>query len=276
MQSKKPKEEQVLTIHSQPAEIVSLTNPKSPVAEAYHTLRTNILFAGLDKPLKSLLVTSPLPQSGKTTTVANLGVTIARTGTRVLILDADLRRPTQHKVFHVENKAGLTTLLINDRAVLNEVISETGVENLSLLTSGPLPPNPSELIVTKAFTSLMKQLKQDYDFILVDSPPLIAVTDPALLSRFVDGTILVVDFGRIPKEVAQKLKEQLDNVRANTIGVILNKIPSNGQGYYYYYYARYYGEGEESKGLFGRGGRKRNGRPAESTKKSWLRSLFFR
>ncbi len=256
-------------------EIISLTDPKSSIAEAYHTLRTNILFAGLDNPIKSVLVTSALPQSGKTTTVANLGVTIARTGANVLIIDVDLRRSSQHHIFKLNNDVGLTSLLVDENLNLEDAVQKTGVANLSVLTSGPLPPNPSELIVSKPFKNLIKRVKDNYDFVLIDSPPIIAVTDPALLSHFVDGTILVVDFGRVPREMAQKAKEQLVNVRANIIGVVLNKIPANGHGYYYYYYNRYYGEGAERVKQSGKGRKHRPKRASKrKTFRKWLQALL--
>jgi len=253
--------------------LISLIKPKSPIAEAYHTLRTNILFAGLDNPIKSVLVTSAFPQSGKTTTVANLGITIARTGANVLIVDADLRRPAQHRVFKLDNKVGLTSLLVNENMAMEEAVKKTNVENLSLLTSGPLPPNPSELIVSRAFAALIDKIKANYDIMLIDSPPVIAVTDPALLSRFVDGTILVIDFGRVPRDMAQKAKEQLVNVKANIIGVVLNKIPSNGHGYYYYYYYRYYGEGADRVKKRSRSKRRRT-RPEQKPFHRWLQAFF--
>lgn len=238
-------------------EIIAFTNPKSPVVEAYHNIRTNIMFTSLDNPVKSLLVTSPLPGNGKTTTVTNLGVTIARTGASVLLVDADLRKPTLHKLFNQDNDRGLTSLLVDKSCNQEDVIRETNVENLSMLSSGPVPPNPSELLVSKVFVNTLDKLKESYDYVMVDSPPVVSVTDPALLSRHVDGTILVIDFGTVPKELAQKAKDQLTNVNANILGVVLNKIPSNGYGYYYYYYQEYYGPREEKKGLLSRIRKKR-------------------
>ncbi|RJX23786.1 MAG: polysaccharide biosynthesis tyrosine autokinase [Dethiobacter sp.] len=241
--------------------LITLTSPKSPIVEAYHSLRTNILFSGLDKPIRSILVTSPLPDGGKTTTVSNLGVTISRTGARVIIVDGDLRRPAIHRVFGLDNKVGLTNLLVEENLTVEDALQETEAENLYILTSGPLPPNPSELLVSAAFSRLLEKIKEQCDFLLIDSSPALAVTDPALLSRYVDGTILVINFGDIPREVAQKAKEQLENVKANIIGVVLNKIPSNGTGYYYYYYYHYYGEHGEKANR-----KKRRQRRSEDTR----------
>ena len=230
--------------HPLSSELITLKSPQAPEVEAYHTLRTNLLFSGLDKPLHSLLITSPLSESGKTTTVGNLGVTIARTGARVLIVDSDLRRPRLHRVFKVSNAQGLTSLMVDDNLLLEELIQKSGVENLYLLTSGPIPPNPSELLISRKFQEIMSTLKENFDFLILDSPPLLAVSDPALLSRYVDGTLLVIDFGRVPRDLAQKAREQLDNVKARIVGVLLNKIPANGQDYYYQVYYQSYEEGD--------------------------------
>ncbi len=233
-------------------EPLALTNPKSPEVEAYHTLRTNLLFSGLDDPLQSLLVTSPLSGSGKTTTVSNLGVTIARTGARVLLLDVDLRRPKLHRFFKASNARGLTSLMVDETLLLGELIQKTRLENLYILTSGPVPPNPSELLISRKFQETIAALKNNFDFLLLDSPPLLAVSDPALLSRYVDGTLLVIDYGRVPKHIAQKAKEQLDNVKARLVGVLLNKIPANGLNYYYQYYYQSYEDESKKSGTFSR------------------------
>ena len=240
--------------------MITVSNPKSPAVEAYHTLRTNILFASLDKPVHSILVTSPLPGNGKTTTAVNLGVTIARTGASVLLADADLRKPTLHKMFNQGNMAGLTSLLVDKNLRPGDVTLPTGVANLSFIPSGPIPPNPSELIVSHAFADVLENLKESCDYLLVDSPPVIAVTDPVLLSRYVDGTILVIAFGSVPREMAQKAKEQLQNINANILGVVLNRIPTNGHGYYYYYYQQYYGEKEKKRGFLSRWKKRRGKR----------------
>ena len=221
-------------------ELITINNPFAPEAEAYHTLRTNLLFSGFDKPLRSLLITSPLSESGKTTTVSNLAVTIARTGAKVLLLDSDLRRPRLHRVFNVSNSHGLTSLMVDETMLLFKLIQKTDVKNLYLLTSGPIPPNPSEMLTSRKFQEIIAMLKENYDFLLLDSPPVLAVSDAALLSRYVDGTLLVIDFGRVPKDLAKKAKEQLDNVKARMVGVLLNKVPSNGHDYYYQSYYRNY------------------------------------
>ncbi len=229
------------------AGVVTLAEGKSSAAEAYHTLRTNILFSGLDDPVHSILVTSPKPESGKTTTLVNLGIAIARTGSSVLLVDGDLRRPALHKVFGKNNLEGLTTLLIDDGLRPEDVIRETEIEYLHVLTSGPVPPNPSELLVSRAFQRTLEKLKERYRYLLLDSPPVLAVTDPSLLSQHVDGTLLVVDFGQVPREMAQKARQQLEAVKARVLGVVLNKIPTNGLHDYYYYYPGYYGEEEQPK-----------------------------
>lgn len=143
-----------------------------------------------------------------------------------------------------------------DKSLHHEnVIRPTDVENLFVVPSGPVPPNPSELIVSQAFAQVLENLKKSYDYLLLDSPPVVAVTDPALLSRYVDGTILVIDFGHVPEEMTQKARDQLQNVKANILGVVINRIPANGYGYYYY--QQYYGSREEKKGFLSRWKKKR-------------------
>jgi protein-tyrosine kinase len=220
--------------------LVVHNNPKSPIAEAYRVLRTNIQFASVDKQVKVIAVTSASPGEGKTTTIANLAVTFAQTGNKVLLVDGDLRKPTIHKVFGMFNAAGMTTALAH-HIDYNTCVSVTDVENLYVLTSGPIPPNPSELLASNAMKNLIEKLRADFDIILIDAPPIGVVTDAAILSTIVDGTILVVSSAHVEIEAGKQAKGLLEKVNANIIGVVLNKITKeNHKNYYYNYY--YYEE----------------------------------
>lgn len=231
------------------------TDPKSPVAESYRVLRTNIQFASVDKPIKVIAVTSSTPGEGKTTTIANLAITFAQSGSRVLIMDADLRKPRVHKVFHVPNDRGMTTVLSRLYSY-SECIVGSVVDNLYILTSGPIPPNPSEMLSSNAMKSFLEQVKQDFDIILIDAPPVGVVTDAAIISTIVDGTILVISSGHVEIEAAQRAKELLEKVNANILGVVLNKVNKDNQGgsYSYYYY---YADDNDNKGKKGKRNRKK-------------------
>lgn len=223
--------------------LVSLNNPKSIISEAYRTLRTNIQFSSVDKNIKSISITSFNAEEGKTTTISNLAIMMAKAGKKVLLIDADLRRSKIHEYFEMNNISGLTNALILDKP-LKGVIRKSGVKGLDILTSGPKPPNPSEILGSDSMKMLISQAKEEYDRILLDSPPIGAVTDPAILAAIVDGTILVVNYGKTNIEEAKRSKLLLENVNANILGVVLNKIPKNSKGYYNnnYYYQDYYAE----------------------------------
>jgi capsular exopolysaccharide synthesis family protein len=213
-------------------------NPKSGVAEAYRSLRTNIQFYNLGERMRRLLVTSSGPNEGKSTTSANLAITFAQAGNQVILLDADLRRPFLHRVFQVSNLVGLTNVMVGE-ATLEEAIRSTEVPGLSLLTSGPIPPNPAEMLGSTRMRELLDQLADLADVVIIDSPPVIAVTDASVLAPLVDGVILVAGAGLVNRDMAQRAKAQLEAVRAKVLGVVLNGVEVEGSGYYYYYY---YGE----------------------------------
>lgn len=214
--------------------IISLINPKSSITEQYRTIRTNIQFSSVDKEYRTLIVTSAGLGEGKTTTTANLGVVMAQQGKRVLIIDADLRRPTMHSAFKVGNVAGLTNVLIRQRS-LEEAVQLTEIETLDVLTSGPIPPNPAELLSSEAMKELMELALDKYDLILFDSPPILAVTDAQILSNSCDGVVLVVSSGKTKKEMGQKAIELLTSAKAKLLGVVINnKKQKGGQDYYYY------------------------------------------
>ena len=228
--------------------LVASTHPQSPISEAYRVLRTNIQFTTVDRPVKTLLVTSPNPSEGKSTTVANLAVVMAQAGMSVVAVDSDLRRPVLHHLFNVPNKQGLTNALLQEAPVLDGCLLETDVENLRVMPSGPLPPNPSELLGSQRMKNLLQALKDRADVLLLDSPPTLAVTDAAVLANEVDGVVLVVDAGETRRGAGQRAVDQLAKVGANLLGVTLNKLsPRRGEDYYYYYYY-YSGDGRRRRG----------------------------
>lgn len=226
--------------------IIAHSDPKSPVAEAYRVLRTNIQYASVDKPLKTIVVTSSAPMEGKTTTITNLAVTFAQMGNRVLLIDGDLRKPRIHKVFWLTNETGLTNYLVS-REDYKSFIRQSSVENLDIMTSGTIPPNPSELLNSDAMKQFIKTLAEDYDLVLLDAPPVGSVTDASIISTYVDGTILIVYSGKTHIDEAKKAKELLDRVNANIVGVVLNKLDKRAKGNYYYYKYYYDDSGEKGK-----------------------------
>ncbi|WHH57520.1 CpsD/CapB family tyrosine-protein kinase [Petroclostridium sp. X23] len=221
--------------------LITHNNPKSPISEAYRVLRTNIQFSGVDKPLKIMVVTSAGPGEGKSTTIANLAITFAQSGSKVLLIDGDLRKPKVHKTFNTHNQTGLTNVLAQ-HADYKQYVKQCDIDNLDILTSGPIPPNPSELLSSNSMKKLLERFREDYEIVLIDAPPVGTVTDAAILSTIVDGTILVAASGQVEIEAAQRAKQLLEKVNANIIGVVLNKLSKNEQGNYYYYYYYYYGE----------------------------------
>lgn len=214
--------------------LITISNPRSPVAEAYRTLRTNLEFSNLDKSLRAILVTSASAEEGKSTTLANLAVTIAQSGKRVILADADLRRPTQHQTFGLKNSVGLTDMVRDDALLANPPLQETSVPNLKVLTSGQLPPNPAEILGSKRMSEILTALLEQADIVLLDAPPVIAVTDAAVLSSKVDGVLLVVSAGKTKRENARKAQTQLEKINARIIGVVLNNVQADGRAQYYY------------------------------------------
>jgi len=215
--------------------LISHLKPKSPVSEAYRVLRTNLLFASVDKPLKVITVTSSGPSEGKTTIISNLSITFAQSGNRVLLIDADMRKPGVDKVFGLQNKAGLTNVLALKQDY-KKLIHADVVSSMDVLTSGPIPPNPSELLSSNRMKDFVKRIREDYDIVFIDAPPAGPVTDAAILSTIVDGTILVAASGQVHIDEIKRAKSMLDNVNANILGVVLNKMDGTQGGYYYTYY----------------------------------------
>ena len=220
-----------------------LTDPRSPAAEAYRTLRVNIQFASPDKPLRTILATSTSPEDGKSTTLANLAVALAETGASTLLVDCDLRRPSLHTLFGLPNEQGLTSLIL--AAATGDVpgaapeqtplpLQATRVENLRLLTSGPVPPNPAELLASRRMAEILTTLAGLADYVLFDTPPVIAVTDAAILAPHVDGVLLIVRAGKTKRDLAVKAKAILAQVNAPLVGVVLNDATVDSKAYGYY------------------------------------------
>ncbi|WP_375781784.1 CpsD/CapB family tyrosine-protein kinase [Saccharococcus caldoxylosilyticus] len=213
--------------------LITIEDPKSPISEQYRTIRTNVQFSFVDAPMRSLMVTSAGAGEGKSTTAANLAVVFAQQGKKVLLIDADLRKPTVHYTFRLNNYTGLTNILTNSAPLLPSC-QETRVENLYVLTSGPIPPNPAELLSSKAMEQCIQQLYNEFDLLIFDTPPVLAVTDAQILAHQCDGTVLVIESGRTEIEAAVKAKELLEAANAKLLGVVLNKR-KHRQGQYYYY-----------------------------------------
>jgi polysaccharide biosynthesis transport protein len=216
-------------------QLATLLYPRSGTAEAFRTLRANIEFAAVDATVRTLLVTSALPREGKTVTSANLAVAFAQAGRRVLLVDADLRRPGVHHIFDLPNATGLTNLLLSDTSRLDEFFSTTEQPNLQILTTGPLPPNPAELLGSQRMRTVLELLVSLHDLVILDSPPVQSVTDPAVLSSFVDGTLLVVDAARGQRRAVRAAREALARAGANVLGAVLNRIAEQTPHYADYY-----------------------------------------
>lgn len=215
--------------------LVVSSKPTSIVSEQFRTIRTNIQFSMVDKNLKSLVVTSAGPGSGKSIISANLAATFASEEKKVLLVDADLRKPTVHKTFRVRNNDGLTTLLTDRNVKVEEMVYRTHIPGLYVLTSGAIPPNPAELLASNSMNDLMKDLEEEFDFVLYDMPPVIAVTDAQIMASKTDGTIFVLPKGQATKEEVLKSKELLEMVNANILGAIFNRVDKMDDNYYYYY-----------------------------------------
>lgn len=215
--------------------LITVQSPKSIVSEQFKTIRTNINFSMPDQDIKTIVVTSSTPGEGKSTISSNMAVVFAQSGKKILLIDSDMRKPTAHHTFGVKNGQGLSTLLTRQHS-FNEVSHQTEIEGLHLITSGPIPPNPAELLGSKMMDQLMLTLSEHYDLIIFDAPPVLSVTDAQILSNKCQGTILVVNSGKAEKDGVLKAKESLAGSQANILGVILNNFTLEKDHYYYQYY----------------------------------------
>lgn len=215
--------------------LITFTTPRSYVAEQFRTLRTNITFSSPDEDIRTMVVTSAAPSEGKSTTSANLAVVFAQDGKRVLLVDGDMRKPTTHYTFHMGNTTGLSSVLTR-QTTAEEAIRPTAVENLDLLTCGPIPPNPAELLSSKSMDALIRQLKSMYDLVIFDAPPILSVTDGQILGNKCEGTILVINSGHTEKDMALKAKEAIESSNSRIIGAVLNNFELPKDSYYYQYY----------------------------------------
>ena len=238
---KKEEKQQLETI-----ELIPYFLPKSTFSESYRSIRTALLLSSADKDIKALAVSSPLPREGKTATVSNLAVTLAQMDKKVLLVDSDLRKPRLHRIFNVKNLNGLTNFLTSDIR-MKDLIKPTEIDNLYLINSGPIPPNPAELLSSDKMTNFIEIIKQTFDYLLFDTPPILAVSDALALSTKVDGVILIVQGEKTSREALIKAKEKLDMANVKTLGAVINNLKIRKHDYYYKldYYYKYYGEDQE-------------------------------
>ncbi|MGM9519271.1 MAG: CpsD/CapB family tyrosine-protein kinase [Phascolarctobacterium sp.] len=230
--------------------LIANTDAKSPVSEAYRTIRTNIKFSNIaGQELKTIMLTSATPNEGKSTTISNLAVVMAQAGHSVVLCDCDFRNPTQHKIFGLHNK-GLSNCVATGSNVM-DIIQQTSVPNLYVLTSGPVAPNPSELLASQNMVDILEELKQHFDYVLVDTPPIMPVTDAAVVSAKVDGTILVIASGAVSPSIAMEAKTRLEQAGAHLLGVVLNKVDVGANSHYGYGYGYYYYYGREDDSSHG-------------------------
>lgn len=214
--------------------LITKLNPRSPISEQYRTIRTNLQFSSVDEPLHSILITSAGAAAGKSITAANLAVVYAQQEKRTLLIDADLRKPTVHYTFRLDNLRGLSNVLIGD-STLEGAISKSDVDHLDILSCGPIPPNPSELLASKRMEEVLKHAKQLYDFVIFDTPPALAVTDAKILANIVDGSLVVVRSGNTNMEEAERTVEIMRDSKARLLGAVLNDRTKDNSNYYYYY-----------------------------------------
>lgn len=213
-------------------QLITVSNPNSPISEQYRTIRTNINYSNIDRENRLIMVTSSNPGEGKTITTANLAVTFAEEGKKVLLMDADFRKPRVHELFRKRNFLGLTSVLYKQKPLM-EAINKTRISNLHVLTSGPITPNPSELLSSKKMKELLSEVRNQFDLIIIDTPPVLLVTDAQILAGQCDGVILVVSHGKTKKQEAEKAKALLLNTKARILGAVLNNTKDNYKDYYY-------------------------------------------
>ncbi|MBW5447128.1 polysaccharide biosynthesis tyrosine autokinase [Cohnella sp. CFH 77786] len=215
--------------------LITHANPTSPISKAYRTLRTNIQFTSIDNQNRVIMVTSSQAGDGKTTTISNLAVAYAQDGKKVLLIDCDLRKPSLHHLFHLSNRVGVSSV-VSGQKEWNEAIHPTFVDRLSVLTSGPIPPNPSEIAGSNKMRDLIKELLNHFDYLFIDTPPLLVVPDGIIISSYCDGVVLVVRAEKTKQQTALKAKNSLDYVKSKILGVVINDKKRDPNNYYYEYY----------------------------------------
>ncbi|QPW12557.1 polysaccharide biosynthesis tyrosine autokinase [Mammaliicoccus sciuri] len=217
--------------------LITLEKPKSVISEKFRGIRTNILFSTADNDVQTIVFTSEKPAAGKSTISANVAITYAQAGYKTLLIDGDMRKPTQHYIFNTDNMDGFSNLIIN-KTDFNKAIHKTDVVNLDLLTSGPIPPNPSELIGSEKSLEVFDYLNNEYDFIIIDTPPVNTVTDAQLFAEIAKYVVYVVDVQKNDRNAVLKGKELIEKAGAKILGVVLNKAPEDKSSSYYYYYGK--------------------------------------
>jgi capsular exopolysaccharide synthesis family protein len=214
--------------------LIAHFNPKGGISEQYRLIRSNILFSSVDNKITTIMITSPEPSDGKSTTASNLSVVLAQQGNRVLLVDADLRKPSIHFAFQTSNILGLTSILTKE-SDLEGTLIKTFIPNLEILTSGPIPPNPSELLNSRAMEKLMHDLSTKFDYVVFDTPPVISVTDAQIIGNKCDGVVLVVASGKTHKDRALQAKELLEKAKSRILGIVVNGVDSKSSEYYSQY-----------------------------------------
>lgn len=217
--------------------LITMEKPKSVISEKFRGIRTNILFSTADNDVQTIVFTSEKPAAGKSTISANVAITYAQAGYKTLLIDGDMRKPSQHYLFNTDNMDGFSNLIIN-KTDYNQAIHKTDVVNLDLLTSGPIPPNPSELIGSEKSLEVFDYLRSEYDFIIIDTPPVNTVTDAQLFSEIAKYVVYVVDVQKNDRNAIKKGKELIEKAGAKILGVVLNKAPEDKSSSYYYYYGK--------------------------------------
>jgi capsular exopolysaccharide synthesis family protein len=220
-------------------------NPRSPAAEAFRTLRTSLHYTADRNNTRTILVTSVNPGDGKTIVATNLAASLAQAGERVLLIDADIRKPRCHRVFSLGNRVGLTNVLVESLDI-GESVQDTQIKGLSVLTSGPIPPNPAELLDSEAMAGVLVKVRDQYDHVLVDSPPAGALADASIMASKVDGIIMVLASGETRIDQAKEVKESLEHAQGRVLGVVLNKVRYSPKDYRYRYYYEDSGSGKSA------------------------------